>query len=76
MASLKPPYPVRGRRTCVDAGGAPTDCASGHVLAATFEIEAGQQKADGYSVVLSPEGMLSLTDLAGNAPRWYVVPTA
>jgi hypothetical protein len=70
------PYPVRGRWTCGDAGGASTDCASGHVLAATFEIEAGQPKADGYSVVLNPEGTLGLTDLAGNAPRWYVVPTA
>jgi hypothetical protein len=60
---------VSGSWTCQDASGSPSDCVTGPVRSAVATL--GQQPAAGasYDVVLNPEHVLDVRDLAGNPYR-------
>jgi hypothetical protein len=57
--------PVPGAWSCADASGAPVDCLTGPALTATFSPTTPLTHHYG-ALVLNPEHVLELTDMAGN----------
>lgn len=74
------PAIVPGSWQCIDPAGAQVDCVSGSVAAARFQASEPAQRGTGYALVANPEGVLDLTDLAGNpapprlGPSWATAP--
>lgn len=58
--------PLAGSWSCADAQGSSVDCLTGPLRSARFVPAAPLDQGASYALVLNPERVLSLTDLAGN----------
>jgi hypothetical protein len=55
-----------GTWSCLNFNGAPVDCLTGKVRKALFNPDTDLTSGELYALLLDPEGVLALTDLAGN----------
>jgi hypothetical protein len=63
-----------GTWTCLDVNDASADCLTGEVQTAMFNPDADLVTGESYYFLLDPEGVLLLTDLAGNPFTRYYLP--
>jgi len=74
------PTTVPGTWQCTDTSGAAVDCTAGTVATARFRAGEPARAGTGYELVANPEGVLDLTDVAGNpalprlGPAWATAP--
>jgi hypothetical protein len=61
--------PVTAAWACADSSGSAVDCFTGPVRSATVTLDEPHVRTSAYGVLVNPEHVLDVRDLAGNAPR-------